>query len=218
VQKVPVDAGVLITELDRYGRREVLQGLVDAEKDAIDRFHDQLKNKADRATDFWSMVGGGLGTVVGASAPGAVGVGATAAGPYVLVGGLLAAAGVLLVGHWTKSGIDQFIHQSKTRCREEADEHGRQYEPTVTALANSFGQRVAAGREPDLTADTEQYARIREVFRTRILQAPSTNRVYDLKWNRLATSWNHYLRGSVHWRTYPETAGQLLMSHRPVRD
>ena len=218
VQKVPVDAAVLITELDRYGRREVLQGLVDAEKDAIDRFHDQLKNQADQATDFWSMIGGGAGTVVGAAAPGAVGVGATAAAPYVLVGGLLAAAGVLLVGQWPKSGIERFLRQSKTRCREEADEHGRQYEPTVTALANSFGQRVAAGQEPSLTADTEQYVQIREVFRTRILQAPSTDRVYDLKWNRLADSWNHYLRGSVHWHTYPETAGQLLMSRRPVRD
>jgi hypothetical protein len=218
VQKVPADAAVLITELNRYGRQEVLQGLVDAEKSAIDRFHDELKNRADRATDFWSMVAGGAGTVAGAAAPGAVGVGSAAAAPYVLVGGLIAAAGVLLVGQWTKSGIERFLHQSRTRCREEADEHGRRYEPTVTALANSFGRRVAAGQEADLTADTEQYARIEEVFRTRILEAPSTNRVYDLKWNRLCDSWNHYLRGSTHWHAYPESAGALLMTRRPVRD
>ncbi len=218
IQTVPVDAGTLITMLEQYGRR-VLGGLVDAEKEAIDDFHAELGRRADQLTGFWGMAGGAveaLGAGAAAAGPAAAEAGA-AAGPIGVLGGAVAAAGIWGASEWTKAGVQRFLSESRRRCRQQAEAHGRGYEPTVISLANSFGERVAAGQEAGLRADTRDYVQIREAFRTRILQAPSTDRVYDLKWNQLCERWNDYLRGSNFWSRYTASARQLLMQRRTVR-
>jgi len=222
IQSIPVDAAVLITELDRYGRREVLQGLVDAKISAIDRFHDVLKQQSDQLTDFWGLIGGGIATTglgAGASTSGAAAAagGSTAAGIIAGVAALVIAAGTFIAGQWTKAGVDNFLRESKRRCREEAETHGLAYEPTVSSLANSFGLRIVRGQESAVTADTEQYVQIRQIFRTRILQAPNNNTTYDLKWNQLCNRWNDYLRRSTFWGRYPDEARSLLMRSRRIR-
>jgi hypothetical protein len=115
--------------------------------------------------------------------------------------------------------VQSSLSNARRRLLDQADAHGSQYEPTVLSLANSFGGRVARGEETGLSADTQQLSRIRETFRTRILQAPSTNNVYDSKWNQLCNRWNAHLRRSRLWQTpaFQESARTLLMQRRRVR-
>jgi hypothetical protein len=206
--------------LERYGRRVVLRGLVDAQRSAITDFLDELGRRADRLTGFWSMLsgaGGGAGMAGAAGSAEAAGV--AGVGPWAIVGALVAAGGIWYASEWTKEGVQSSLSNARRRLLEQADAHGEQYESTVSSLANSFGERIARGEETGLAADTRQYDRIREVFRARILQAPSTNHVYDRKWNQLCDRWNPHLRMSRLWRTpaYRGSAQTLLMQRRRVR-
>lgn len=220
IQRAPVEAGTLITMLEEYGRGVVLRGLVDAQRSAINDFLDELGRRADRLTGFWSMLSGAGG---GAGLAGTVGsaeiAGVAGVGPWAIFGALIAAGGIWYASEWTKEGVQSALSSARSQLLEQADAHGRQYHSTVLSLANSFGGRVARGEEAGLSADTQQYNRIREVFRARILQAPSTNRVYDLKWNQLCNRWNVHLRGSRLWRipAWRGSAQTLIMQSRRVR-
>ncbi|MEA1867180.1 MAG: DUF4157 domain-containing protein [Thermodesulfobacteriota bacterium] len=220
IQRAQVEAGTLITMLEEYGRGVVLRGLADAQRSAINDFLDELGRRADRLTGFWSMLSGAGG---GAGLAGTVGAAETAGiagvGPWAIFGALIAAGGIWYASEWTKEGVQSSLSSARSQLLEQADAHGRQYHSTVLSLANSFGGRVARGEEAGLSADTQQYNRIREVFRARILQAPSTNRVYDLKWNQLCNRWNIHLRGSRLWRipAWRGSAQTLIMQSRRVR-
>jgi hypothetical protein len=204
-------------ELDRYGREKVLESLVKAQKDAIDQFHETLKGKADSLTNFWPIIGAAAGGGLGHAYATRMGfVGGVSAGAGIIAT-LLAAAGIYGVVEWTKSGIEKFLKESKQKCHEKVESHGRSYQPTVSNLAKSFAKRIASGQEKGLTTDISNLKKIREEFRTRILQAPSTNRVFDLHWNLLCKRWNNYLRNSDFWNRYHESAWVLLMKHRKVR-
>lgn len=220
VQRVPIEAAALITDLERYGREEVLQGLVDAQRSAITDFLDELGRRADRLTGFWNMISGSLGGAgIAGTAGTAEAAGVAGVGPWAIVGGLVAAGGIWWASDWTKAGVQSSLSQARRRLLAQADAHGRQYESTVLSLANSFGERVARGEEAGLSADTRQLDRIRTAFRSRSLQAPSTNHVEDSKWNVLCDRWNAHLRRSRLWRTptFQNSARTLLMQRRRVR-
>jgi hypothetical protein len=218
IQRVPVNAGTLITMLEDYGRREVLGGLVSADRRAINDFLNELSHRSNQMADFWSMISGGGGAAaISGVAGSAEATGIAGLGPWAILGGLFASAGIWYASTWTKEGLRNSISTARRRLLSQADEHGRQYQSSVLFQANDFGNRIMRGEERGLTADTRQYIQIREAFRRQALQAPSENNTYDLKWNLLTNRWNPHLRRSTLWRDYRSSAILLIMQTRRVR-